>query len=544
MNENHRLAQRLIASSLLLSLLGLSACGKNREEPGQPAPADASAAGAATTASIAQAASATPVAYTPPGADQLYQMVAPIALFPDKLVALVLAGSTYPDQIAAANTWLAQNPNLKGQALVTSADQQSWDPSVKALTAFPAVLSQMATNIAWTTTLGQAYYNDPTDVLNAIQVMRQRAQASGNLCTTGEIRVTRARRSSAPADQTPAPSATPVYEGPAIIPPPPQTIVIAPAQPDVVYVPVYNPAVVYGAPVAAYPGYLYRPPVYGPGAVVTAGVITFGVGVAIGAVFGHVGWGWHAWGMHWGGSPHGARDGWQRPAVVYNNNTYISRSTTVINRISNTHISDNYNGTVSRSLVRNGAPQQPAMAQMHAQQPGFGTRSSTPMTIPRFRPNDARPGTHSSPQFVPNHSSAVAMEHTRTSVTHGNPVTTQTRSQGHLEDSMQVEHQQVPHPTSQYAEHLGRERQAEAPDHPPQPQAVQHRENAEPHLQAVREDATQVHPAGLRQDGQHFTHPQSQQQPLRTQPHPPAPAPHPSAPRPEAHHGEPQQHRP
>lgn len=504
MNGNHRLAQRLIASSLLVSLLGLSACGKNSGQPGQQAPADASAASATAAASIAQAASATRVAYTPPSADQLYQMVAPIALFPDKLVALVLAGSTYPDQIAAANTWLAQNPDLKGQALATSADQQSWDPSLKALTAFPAVLSEMGTSITWTTSLGQAYYNDPADVLNAIQVMRQRAQASGNLCTTGEIRVTHAKRTPAPADYTPAPAAPHVYEGPAIIAPPPQTIVIAPAQPDVVYVPVYNPAVVYGAPVAVYPGYIYRPPVYGPGAVVTAGVISFGVGVTIGAIFGHARWGWHAWDMHWDGRTSGGRGEWQRPAVVYNHATYISRSTTVINRINDTHISNSYGGAVSNSFVHNGA-----------QQRGFDARPSAPMAIPRFSATDARSGARPSPQFSPNHSNAMALEHAQTSALHGNTVTTPTRSEGHLEGPTQVEHLQVPHPAPQYAGQFGRERSAAAPVHPSQARAAQHRENAGPHLQTPHEDFAQAHPAG----------------------------PHPSAPRPAAHHGKPQQHR-
>ena len=455
MNGNHRPAQRLIASSVLVSLLGLSACGKSSEEPGQQGAVNTSAGSATTAASLAQAASAAPVAYIPPSADRLYQMVAPIALFPDTLVALVLAGSTYPDQIAAANTWLAQNPNLKGPALATSADQQSWDPSVKALTAFPAVLSQTATNITWTTSLGQAYYSDPTDVLNAIQVMRQRAQASGNLCTTSEIRVTQAKRTSAHADYTPAPFAPHVYEGPAIIVPPPQTIVIAPAQPDVVYVPVYNPAVVYGAPVAVYPGYLYRPPVYVPGAVVTAGAITFGAGVTIGASFGHVGWGWHAWDMHWDGSPSGGRGGWQRPAVVFHPTTYISRSTTVINRSNNTHIS--YRGTVSNPLVHNGEPE-PAMAQMRAQ----------------------------------------------TSALHGNHVTTHTGSEGHLEGQMQIEHQQVPQPTPQYAGRFGRERSAEAPVDPPRVQAVQHRGDVEPPLQTPHEDFEQAHPAGPHPSAPHW----------------------------------------
>jgi hypothetical protein len=294
MKTRYRPVGKLIASSLLISIVGLSACGKKNAEAAQPAPADTSAASVTPPASAVQSASATPVTYTPPTADEFYQMVAPIALFPDKLVALVLAGATYPDQIAAASTWLTQNSALNGQPLIKAADQQSWDASVKALTAFPAVLSQLASNVAWTTSLGQAYYNDPTDILNAIQVMRQRAQASGHLLSSGQMRVTQVSQSSAPADYTPAPNAPSVYDGPAAVPPPAQTIVIEPAQPDVVYVPAYNPAVVYGAPIAVYPGYAYQPSVYAPGAVVTTGVIAFGTAVTVGAVFGQVGWGWHA----------------------------------------------------------------------------------------------------------------------------------------------------------------------------------------------------------------------------------------------------------
>ncbi|KWF68401.1 DUF3300 domain-containing protein [Burkholderia pseudomultivorans] len=398
MTSAHRRPVRtLIASSLIVSLLGLSACNKNNGATAPAAPAsDASAASAPQPAS-------TPVAYTPPSADQLYQMVAPIALFPDKLVALVLAGATYPDQIAAANTWVSQNPSLKGQALASAADAQPWDPSVKALTAFPAVLAQMASNPAWTTSLGQAYYNDPTDVMNAIQVMRQRAQASGHLRSGSQLRVTQAAPA-APANYTPAPDAPAVYSGPAVVPPPEQAIEIEPAQPDVVYVPSYNPAVVYGEPVSTYPGYVYRPPAYSTGEMVAAGVITFGVGVAVGAaIFGHHDWGWHSWGMNWG-EPHrdepGRGDGWRRPAVVYNHTTYVSKSTTVINNITNirnTRITNNTGGnvtnntTVERNAIPSGA--EPMRGQAMQQRPG-----AAPMTMPHFGANDTRPGARPSPE--------------------------------------------------------------------------------------------------------------------------------------------------
>jgi hypothetical protein len=394
----YRPVRTLIASSLIVSLLGLSACNKSGDGSAAAPASDASAAAAAQPAS-------TPVAYTPPTADQLYQMVAPIALFPDKLVALVLAGATYPDQVTAANNWVTQNPSLKGQALATAADSQPWDPSIKALTAFPAVLSQMASNPAWTTSLGQAYYNDPTDVMNAIQVMRQRAQTSGHLRSGGQMRVTQVAQA-APSGYTPANDAPVVYAGPAIVPPPAQAIEIESAQPDVVYVPSYNPTVVYGEPVSAYPGYVYQPPSYSTGEVVAAGVITFGVGIAVGAaIFGHHDWGWHAWGMNWGAPrPEGPgwNGGWQRPAVVYNHTTYVSKSTTVINTITNvrnTRITNNYGGnvtnnttntTIERNTMQPGA--EPMRGQAMEQRPG-----AVPMTMPHFGANDARPGARPSP---------------------------------------------------------------------------------------------------------------------------------------------------
>jgi Protein of unknown function (DUF3300) len=118
-----------------------------------------------------------------PTADELYQLFAPIALFPDNLIAQVLAGSTYPDQITQADTWFQQNSNLKGDELMQAADQESWESSVKALTQFPDVLHQMSTNLSWTSALGDAYFNVPQSVMNAVQVMRQRASQAGNLMT-------------------------------------------------------------------------------------------------------------------------------------------------------------------------------------------------------------------------------------------------------------------------------------------------------------------------------------------------------------------------
>jgi hypothetical protein len=249
-------------------------------------------------------------AVAPLTADQLNALVAPIALYPDALVAQVLAAASYPDQVAFADDWLSQNQNLQGTALTQQVDQQSWDPSVKALTQFPSVLHDLAKNLSWTSSLGQAFTNQQSDVMAAVQVMRARAQAAGTLQSSPQIKV--------------------VQQGA-------QTIVIQPADASVVYVPQYNPAVVYGAPIIV--------PAYTPPVVVAAGV-SFGAGVAIGAAFGGGGfvgggfgggaaWGFGAWGCNWGGGGGGGN-------INYNHNTYINR--TVINR---TVINRNTNNTAN-----------------------------------------------------------------------------------------------------------------------------------------------------------------------------------------------------
>jgi uncharacterized membrane protein YgcG len=213
--------------------------------------------------------------------------VAPIALYPDELVAQILAASTYPAQIVEADRWLQQHTELKGEQLAQEVDQQPWDPSVKGLTQFPSVLANMDKNLSWTSSLGDAYINQQQDVMNAIQVMRQRAQKVGNLNSTSQEKVTQ--------------------QG--------QTIVIEPADPQVVYVPQYNPWVVYGAPVVAWPEWYAYPGLFLPG----PGIV-FGVGFGIG-FFGGFGWGWHHWGADW-----------DHHTVIFNHNTFISRSHTFINR--------------------------------------------------------------------------------------------------------------------------------------------------------------------------------------------------------------------
>jgi hypothetical protein len=287
-------------------------------------------------------------------------MVAPIALYPDKLVAQVLAASTYPDQVGAAEVWLGQNPGLKPQELQDAVNGQDWDPSVKSLAQFPNVLAQLSSNIPWTTALGRAYYNDPADVMNAIQVMRQRAYKAGTLKDSSRLKVAVAAADAPPRDPQPAPqdmgeplsSMLPVP----VIDAPSQFIEITPAQPDTVYVPQYDPGVVYGEPLPVYGG--YRPivapqPVYvgSSAAPVVAGLIGFGAGVILAESVDRRPWGWNSWGMRWG-EP-GYR--WhrnepppppsRRPAVIYNNNTYVTRSTTVVQNIRNTQINNGGNVT-------------------------------------------------------------------------------------------------------------------------------------------------------------------------------------------------------
>ncbi|MGV7206419.1 DUF3300 domain-containing protein [Oxalobacteraceae bacterium A2-2] len=361
-----------MAALVSASLLALAGCNQPANTP--------QAAGAAPAAA----------AYQPPTAEQLQQMVAPIALYPDKLVAQVLAGSTYPDQVSAANLWLAQHPSLSGNALQAEESQQPWDVSIKSLTTFPNVLGQMAANLPWTTALGQAYANDPADVMNAIQVMRARAQQNGSLKNSAQLRVSTTVRSAQAAEYAATPVVTPgqeIYDAPpAVIPPPPQTIVIESAQPDVVYVPHYNPSVVYGPWEPVYPGWVDRappPPPSPSGNPASTGALTFGVGILVGAALSHAhDGGWHAWNMDWGGpAPRPGHDEhWRRPAVVYNNATYVTKSVSVVNNniVNNSYRTvNNFNGPVNRS-------QNVAVTQLNqVQMPHAGPREAAPPQPPR-----------------------------------------------------------------------------------------------------------------------------------------------------------------
>jgi hypothetical protein len=195
--------------------------------------------------------------------EELEQLVAPIALYPDSLLTQILMASTYPLEVVQADRWTKQNKDMKGDALAKALEAQPWDPSVKSLVNFPQVLAMMSEKIDWTQKLGDAFLAQQKDVMGAVQQLRSKAQASGNLKTTKE-QVVKVEQ---------------------------ETIIIESASPQVVYVPTYNPTVVYGAwPYPAYPPY----PVYPPGYVPGAGLFAFGAGVAVGAAWGYA-WGHANW---------------------------------------------------------------------------------------------------------------------------------------------------------------------------------------------------------------------------------------------------------
>ncbi len=226
--------------------------------------------------------------------DQLDSLVAPIALYPDPLLAQVLAASSYPLEIIQLQQWLDKNKSLKDKALADAVAKQPWDPSVQALAALPDVVKRLADDIAWTTDLGNAFLAQQTGVMDAVQRMRKKAKDKGNLKTTEQQKVD-----------------TQVIESK-------QVIVIEQANPQVIYVPTYDPVVVYGPPIYPYPPIYYPPAWYYPAGV----AISFGVGMAMGA-FWAGGWGW---GCGWGGNN-----------VYINHNNNFNRNTNINggNRVNN-----------------------------------------------------------------------------------------------------------------------------------------------------------------------------------------------------------------
>src|SRR5438105_3777349 len=218
--------------------------------------------------------------------DQLNSLVAPIALYSDPLLAQTLADSTYPLEIIQLQQWMDRNKDLQGKALADAVSKQPWDPSIQGLVAYPDVVTRMADNIQWTTDLGNAFLAQQPDVMDAVQRMRAKAQGTGNLKTSAQQVV-----------QTET-----VASGK-------QVITIEQANPDVVYVPSYDPQVVYGAAPPAYPYYPYTYPGYVPGTA-----LAWGAGIALGAAA------WGSWGGHWGNCD------WNGGNVNINNNNNFNKN--------------------------------------------------------------------------------------------------------------------------------------------------------------------------------------------------------------------------
>jgi hypothetical protein len=195
---------------------------------------------------------------------EIEQLVAPIALYPDSLVSQILMASTYPLEVVQAQRWAEQNKGLSGDALASALNEQTWDPSVKSLVNFPDVLTMMNEKLDWTQKLGDAFLAQQKDVMDGIQTLRKKAEDAGNLKTT-EQQIVKTEQ---------------------------QTIIIESANPQVIYVPTYDPVVVYGTwPYPAYPPYYYYPPGYRAG----SNLLSFGLGFACGAA-----WGWAWGGCNWG----------------------------------------------------------------------------------------------------------------------------------------------------------------------------------------------------------------------------------------------------
>ena len=218
---------------------------------------------------------------------QLERLVAPIALYPDSLVAQILAASTFPSQIVDAEQWVKNHPGQSPADLGKQVDMQPWEPSVKALVQFPSVLQNLGTNLGWTSELGDAYYNQPEDVMKAVQEMRKKAKKAGNLKPTPQLNV---------SDQN-------------------GQVIVAPTDPSIVYVPAYDPWIAYGYPLVPWPGWVEVPGIWwgGPG-------IDFGIGFPIAPFFGF-GWGWGAWGFDWG-----------HDRIFYNRAPYFARGPAFFDR--------------------------------------------------------------------------------------------------------------------------------------------------------------------------------------------------------------------
>ncbi len=254
--------------------------------------------------------------------DQLDSLVAPIALYPDPLLAQMLVASTYPIDVVAAQQWLDKNKNLKGEELTKAAEQQPWDPSIQAMVSIPDALKKLSENIQWTADLGDAFLAQQAEVMGAVQRLRAKAKDSGKLESTEQQKVE-----------------TKTVESKTVIE-------IQPSSTEVVYVPSYSPTVIWGAPYYPYPP-LYYPPYYG------GAWLGFGVGIAVGIGISG-GWGW---GCGWGGNNN---------ITINRNNNYVSH----YDRQNNVNRGNN-NNWQHNPQQRGGAPYKDRAT---AQKYGGGTR--------------------------------------------------------------------------------------------------------------------------------------------------------------------------
>jgi hypothetical protein len=233
--------------------------------------------------------------------EQLDSLAAPVALYPDPLLSQILVAATYPLELVQASQWLQQNRGLTGPALTQAAAQQNWDPSVQALVVFPDLIQRLTQDITWTTNLGNAFLAQQGDVMDAVQRLRARAEQAGKLASTPQQQVVNTNDGGRPV------------------------IEIQPASPEVIYVPQYDPAYIWGPPVYfGYPHWYYPHPGI---ALIGGGFFGFGVGISMGLYFGG-GWGgWGGWGWH---------PGWGSHTVIVNN-TFIHRNNFNTTRITNVH---------------------------------------------------------------------------------------------------------------------------------------------------------------------------------------------------------------
>src|SRR6266550_3185557 len=283
-----QICHRISATFFALVLFWLGPCVVFAQQTESPAPTQqAQSQVMTTTTSDQETAKLLP--------QELDSLVAPIALYSDPLLAQTLAASTYPLEIIQLQQWMERNKNLTGKALADAVAKQPWDPSVQGLVEFPDVVQRTAGNVQWTTDLGNAFLAQQSDVMDAVQRMRGKAQGTGNLKTSAQQVV---------ETQT--------------VPSGKQVIKIEQANPDVVYVPSYDPTVVYGPPPPQYPYYPYTYPGYVPGTA-----LMWGAGIALGAAA------WGAWGGHWGDCD------WNGGNVKINNNSNYNKN-------------NNFNRNVSR----------------------------------------------------------------------------------------------------------------------------------------------------------------------------------------------------